>query len=211
MMVLSLGDVQNGFAYLAANPQYLLRCILNAAKLRVGVPLEAVHWLLEKVAKGKLPRDMRLAATTPPALDVSATVPAMGAKLAVTAQITVEQILLGVGSLRVQLRVRELGIRPQGESPMAQMLAMMDLSKPGDLLNFMPVRPPVILDAQGDMFVLDLMKLPKLARNPLSARIVSALSEVLAIRELSTEDGLVVLGFRPMPLGILAAIGHLKD
>jgi hypothetical protein len=93
---------------------------------------------------------------------------------------------------------------------MAGMIAMMDLSKPGDLLNFMPVRPPLILDAQGDLFVLDLMKLPKLARNPMARRIVAALSEVLAIRELGTEGDLLVVGFRAMPLGIVTALSHLR-
>ncbi len=209
MTVLSLSDVQSGFAYLLSHPEFLLRCVINAARLRLGVPLDAVNWLLHKVAAGKLPPDLMLTAE-PPGIRVSATLEVMGTRLGLAATLTVEQVLFSLGSIRVELRVRDLSIKPQGDSPMVQMLSMMDLSKPGDLLSFMPMRPPMILDAQGDLFVLDLMKLPKLARNELAQRIVAALSEVLAIREFATEDDLLVIGLRAMPLGLMSALGHLR-
>lgn len=210
MTVLSLSEIQTGLAYLAAHPEYLLRCVVNAARMRVGIPLDAVAWLLGKAARGKLPPDLSLSAQ-PPGIHVSATVEAMGTRMALSATLTVEQILFSLSSVRVELRVRDLTIKPEGDSPMVQMLSMMDLSKPGDLLNFMPMRPPMILDAQGDLFVLDLMKLPKLAKNELAKRVVAALSEVVAIREFGTEDDLLVVGLRAMPLGLLAALGHLRS
>jgi hypothetical protein len=107
--------------------------------------------------------------------------------------------------------VSELAIKPPADSPIAGMLAMMDLTKPGDLLSFMPTKPPLILSAQGDLFVLDLLKLPKLANNPLARRIIAALSEVTAVKELCTEGDLLVLGLRAIPLGFMAAVGHLRD
>ncbi len=208
--MITLDDVQSGFSYLMENPTFLLRSALNAARMRLGVPLDAVLWLLGKVARGKLPQDLKLEAV-PPGLRVSATADVMGTPMFVSALITVEQVLLGVDSLRVSLRVRELAIKPPADSPLAGMIAMMDLSKPGDLLGFMPTRPPLILSAQGDLFVLDLLKLPKLAKNPLARRIIAALSEVTAVKELATEGDLLVLGLRAIPLGFMAAIGHLRD
>lgn len=210
MTVLTLSDLQNGIAYLASHPEYLLQCVVNAARLRFGIPLEGLHWLLDKLARGRLPQDLELSAE-PPGLRVSATADVMGAKLAIAATITVESVLLSAESIRLQVRVRDLKIKPPADSPIAAMISMMDLSKPGDLLNFMPMRPPIVLDAEGDLFVLDLMKLPKLARNPLARRIVAAASEILAIRELGTEQELLVVGFRAMPLGFLAALGHLRQ
>lgn len=210
MTVLSLSDVQSGFAYLLSHPEFLLRSLINAARMRLGVPMDAVNWLLHKVAAGKLPSDLMLTAE-PPGIRVSATLEVMGTRLGLAATLTVEQVLFSLGSIRVELRVRDLSIKPQGDSPMVQMLSMMDLSKPGDLLNFMPMRPPMILDAQGDLFVLDLMKLPKLARNEMAQRIVAAMSEVLAIREFATEDDLLVIGLRAMPLGLMSAISHLRS
>jgi len=197
-------------AYLASHPEYLLRCVINAARMRVGVPLSAVNWLAHRFGGSKLPPDLTLTAE-PPGIRVSATVEVMGTRMGLAATLTIEQILFSLGSVRVELRVRDLSIKPEGDSPMVQMLAMMDLSKPGDLLSFMPMRPAMILDAQGDLFILDLMKLPRLARNELAQRIVAALSEVIAVREFGTEDDLLVIGLRAMPLGLVAALSHLRS
>ena len=135
----------------------------------------------------------------------------MGAGLQISAVIYVDQVTLAMESVRIHLRVRDLSIKPPAGSPIGSMLSMMDLSKPGDLLGFMPVRPALIVDAHGDEFVLELMKLPKLASNPMAHKIVAALSEVLASKELVTEDDLLVLGFKAMPLGLLNALGHLRS
>lgn len=196
MKVISLADLQQGFSYLVSNPSFLLRSIVNVTRMRFGVPMDAVQWLLGKVARGKLPKDLQLAAVAP-GLRASATVNVMGAAMfAVSAVVSVEQVQLASDSARVSVRLRDLQIKPPADSPIAGMLAMMDLSKPGDMLGFMPMKPPMILSASGDLFVLELMKLPKLANNPRAAKIVAALSEILVVRELQTEDDLLVLGLR---------------
>lgn len=210
MTVLSLSDLQHGFAYLLAHPEFLLRSVMNAARMRFGIPLDGLVWLLDKVARGKLPEDLALT-PIPPGLRVAANVDVMGTSMSLAAVLTVDSVMLSAESIRVQLRVRDLSIKAPATSPMAGMLAMMDLSKPGDLLSFLPMKPAMILDAQGDLFVLDLMKLPKLAKNPLARKIIAAISEVLAVKELRTEDDLLVVGLRAMPLGIMAAVGHLRS
>ena len=222
--MITLDDLQRGFSYLASNPTYLLRSAVNAARMRLGIPLDGVKWLLGKAARGKLPPDLQLEAV-PPGLRISATANVMGAAMFVSGLLTVEQVVLGVDSLRVSLRVRELAIKPPPESPIASMLGMMDLTKPGDLLGFMPMKPAMIVSAHGDLFVLDLLTLPKLAKNPLARRIVAAMSEVLSVKEpthatvlrllsvkeLGTEGDLLVLGLGASPLGFMAAIGHLRE
>jgi hypothetical protein len=210
MTVLSLRDLQNGIAYLVSHPEFLLRCVVNAARMRVGLPIDGLRWLLDKASRGRLPEELQLL-PVPPGLHVATNVDVMGTNMAIAATIAVESVLLSAESIRLQVRVRDLSIRPPENSPMAGMIAMMDLSKPGDLLSFMPMRPAIVLDAQGDLFVLDLMKLPKLAKNPLARRVVAAASEVVAIREFATEEDLLVIGFRAMPLGLFAALGHLRN
>ena len=62
----------------------------------------------------------------------------MGAHLMfVSAVISVEQVVLGVDSLRVSVRVREAGHKPPRTAPSARMLGMMDLTKPGDLFGLL--------------------------------------------------------------------------
>lgn len=207
--MITLDDLQNGFSYLRSNPHFILRAALNAARLRFGVPMDGVRWLIDKLARKKLPKDLRIEAV-PPGLLVSATAEVMGTPIFVSAVISVEDVTLAADSIRTKVRVRELVVQPPEGSPVASMVMMMDLSKPGDLLAFLPMKPPMILSAQGDLFVLELMKLPKLANNPRARSIVAALSEILAVRELQTEDDLLVIGLRAMPKGLLAALAHLR-
>jgi hypothetical protein len=209
MKVITLQEIQQAFAYLVSKPDYLLRSAVNATKLRFGLPMDAVTWLLGRLSRGKLPEDLSLVAM-PPGVRFAATFNVMGTALFVSAVVSVETVQLSSDNIRVSLRVRELAVKPPPDSPMTAMLMMMDLSKPGDMLAFLPFRPSVILSAQGDEFVLDLMQLPKLKHNPLAQRIVAAVSEILTIRELGTEDDMLVIGLRATPSGIVSALGHLR-
>ncbi len=207
--MITLQEIQQAFAYLVSKPDYLLRSAVNATKLRFGLPMDAVTWLLGRLSRGKLPEDLSLVAM-PPGVRFAATFNVMGTALFVSAVVSVETVQLSSDNIRVSLRVRELAVKPPPDSPMTAMLMMMDLSKPGDMLAFLPFRPSVILSAQGDEFVLDLMQLPKLKHNPLAQRIVAAVSEILTIRELGTEDDMLVIGLRATPSGIVSALGHLR-
>ncbi|MFO0573266.1 MAG: hypothetical protein U1A78_04640 [Polyangia bacterium] len=209
MNVITIADLQNGLQYLRSNPHFLLRAALNAARLRFGAPMDAVRWLIGRLAGRKLPQDFQIEAM-PPGLRVSATAEVMGTPIFVSAVITVEDVTLATDSARVRLRVTDLAVKPPDGSPVAQMVMMMDLGKPGDLLGFLPMKPPMIVSAQGDQFVLDLLQLPKLARNARAKAIVAAVSEILAVRELLTEDDLLVVGLKAMPRNLLAALGHLR-
>ncbi|HMY57118.1 MAG TPA: hypothetical protein PKI49_00985 [Pseudomonadota bacterium] len=209
MKVITLQEIQQAFAYLVSKPDYLLRSAVNATRFRFGLPMDAVTWLLGKLSRGKLPEDLSLVAV-PPGVRFSATFNVMGTALFVSAVVSVDGVQLSAESIRVNLRIRELQVKPPADSPMAAMLMMMDLSKPGDMLAFLPFRPQVILSAAGDEFVLDLIQLPKLKTNAMAKRVVAAVSEILTIREFATEDDMLVIGLRAMPSGIVSALGHLR-
>lgn len=207
--MITLQEIQQAFAYLVSKPDYLLRSAVNATRFRFGLPMDAVTWLLGKLSRGKLPEDLSLVAV-PPGVRFSATFNVMGTALFVSAVVSVDGVQLSAESIRVNLRIRELQVKPPADSPMAAMLMMMDLSKPGDMLAFLPFRPQVILSAAGDEFVLDLIQLPKLKTNAMAKRVVAAVSEILTIREFATEDDMLVIGLRAMPSGIVSALGHLR-
>ncbi len=209
MKVIPLQEVQQALAYLVSKPDYLLRCAVNATKLRFGVPMDAVTWLLAKLAKGKLPADLSLL-PVPPGVALQATFQVMGTAIFVSAVITVETVRLSPESVVVTVRVADLQVVPPADSPMTAMLMMMDLRKPGDMLSFLPFRPSMVLSAAGDEFVLDLLQLSKLRENTLARRLVAALSEVLAVREFATEDDLLVVGFSVQPTGLVAAFNRLR-
>lgn len=209
--VLGIDALRDGFSYVVSNPAILVKTAMNAAKLRLGLPQEALRWLVEHLVRGpRAPQDIDLQ-MDPPALQVGATVDVMGTRLRVSAALRVEDVRYLDGQLRLALRVGGLKVDAPKDSPAAQMLVMMDLRKPGNLMMFMPTRPKALLEARDDLFVLDLLQLGKLRGNALAANVIGAVSEVLGIREVVTEEGMLVVGLHANPLGLPAAIARLRQ
>ena len=84
----------------------------------------------------------------------------------------------------------DLEVLEGGDSPVAGLIksGALDLSKPGNLLAFLPNRPPMIVDAQDDRVVIDLLKVPKLAGNPMVQKALAVLTPVLSLRSIRTKD-----------------------
>lgn len=208
--VIALGALQDGFLYLVNHPSFLLRAVLHAAQLRIGIPLDALRWLAERLLTGpKAPRDVTLQAA-PPALGVAMSVCIMDTPLRISFELHVEELRAQEPHLLLTLRVRELAIQAPPGSPAAQMISAMDLSKPGNLMAFMPRRPSFLVEARDDRFVLDLMKLPMLAQHKALQRALFALAEVISVREVRTEGELLLVALRATPLGVPAALARIR-
>src|SRR5262249_58887803 len=100
-----------------------------------------------------------------------------------------EETKTGHDELQVVIRVANLSLKAIGppDSPMANLFKAMDLSKPAALLNFLPHRSPAIVEAKDDRFVLDLLKVPKIASNPVVRRLLEIVTPVLSIGDVRTE------------------------
>lgn len=208
--VIGIEALQDGFSYLLANPVFLVRAAVNAARLRLGIPLDALRWLIARLAQGpKVPKDIELRPIAP-GLHVAGSLNMMGTPLRVSATLhfdsaraTSDQVLLGV-------RVRDLAVKAPAESPVTQMVGALDLSKPGNLMMFLPRRPAALVEARDDLFVFDLLKVGKFASNTRLRRGLLALSEILVVRDLSVEDELLVLSLRALPMGLPAALSRVR-
>ena len=62
----------------------------------------------------------------------------------------------------------------------------------------------------GDRIVLDLMKVPKLARDPRVRKVLSIISPVLGIRAIETDRDHLYVKLRATPAGLPEAIGKLR-
>ena len=145
--------------YLKRNPDELLTAATNAAKLRFGVPTAALRWLADQASNApKAPQDIELA-TSNDSLRVSAAIDAMGTPIRASASIRIDEIRLNTDELRVSIRLADIKLMLLGESdtPLALLIksGALDLSRPGNLLKYLPKRPPVIVEADGDRVVLD--------------------------------------------------------
>jgi hypothetical protein len=201
-----------GAGYLRRNPKEILSVARGAAGLRLVVPLDALRWLVDKMPSKKGPKDVVIG-TAPPALSIGATSAIMGNSFRATSNIKIEDIQASTNELTVTLRVNGLKLEALGtqDSPMANLFKAMDLSKPANLLNMMPGgRPPALIDASGDRFVIDLLKVPKIASNPLVRRMLEIVTPLVQIGEVRTEDDRLIVSLRIRSGGLTQALAAFR-
>ena len=200
--------------YLRRNPDELVRATLNAGRLRFGVPIAALRWLAGQAKGKKAPKDIELG-SAPPALRLSATVNAMGTELRAGGQVRIDEVEITAESIRIGLRIHEVRLKvlDDSESPVATLVksGALDLSKPGNLVKFIPKRPAAIVDAHDDRIVLDLLKVPSLAENKRLRRALQIISPLIGIRAIETDGDHLYVALRATPQGLRSAIVALRE
>jgi hypothetical protein len=191
--------------YVRKNPDEVVRAAVNAATLRFGVPIAALRFLAAQATGRKAPKDIEIGAS-PPALRLAATVDAMGTAVRASASIRIDEISITEDSIRVGIRLNDVKLSLVGESdaPIATLIksGALDLSKPGNLVRHIPKRPAMIVEAGGDRVVLDLFKIPNIAKNERVRRILSVVTPVLGIRAIETDKDHLYVAFRASPAGL---------
>lgn len=200
--------------YVRRNPDELVKAVINAAGLRFGVPLAALRYLSSqaKLPK-KAPQDIDIG-SSPPALRISLSVDAMGTPVRATAAIKIDEIDLSPGAMRIGVRLSEVKLALLGESdaPVATLIksGALDLSKPGNLVKFLPKRPPAIVEADGDRIVVDLMMVPAIAGNTLLRRALAIVTPVVNVRAIETDRDHIYIALRASPRGLPRALAALR-
>lgn len=201
-------------SYLKENPDEIVAALRNVALLKIGVPVSGLRWLSSNAKLGKKgPRDIEIDAS-PPALRLAASVEAMGTPVRVSAAIRVDDVRVQADQVLVTLCVRDLDLKLQGESetPVAMLIksGALDLSKPGNFIKYLPKKPPFLIEADGDRIVLDLLKVPKLAKNPVLRRALAVVTPVVGVRAIETEDRKLFVAFRATPAGLRDSLRALR-
>ncbi len=213
-MAFPIAALRAGFDYFKRNPGEILHAARNAAGFRVTLPLDALRWLVANAPPSKkAPKDVVIG-QKPPAMTIGATVDLMGTPVRARAAIKIDELVLGPDELRIAVRLSDVGMEVLGESqsPVAALLksGALDLSRPGNLANFMPKRPPALIEAKDDRLVVDLIKVPKIAENPRLRKILSVITPVLVIRDIRTEDDHIVVSWRPRLGGLGSSLAALR-
>lgn len=201
--------------YLRDHPEELLRALRGLLGLRMGVPLDALRYLARELAGGKkAPKDVVLE-PAPPGLRAQLTVDAMGTPLRVSVVITVDEVRVAVDKIELVLRVSDLSLKVLDDaatSPVAALIksGALDLSKPGNLVGFMPKRPAMLVDAKDDKVTLDLLKMPKIAENPRVRKILAVVTPVLEVRSIRTRDDHLDMHLRASIAGVPEAISAAR-
>jgi hypothetical protein len=201
--------------YVRDNPEVLVKAAIDAATLRFGIPVAALRWAASQGKGGKkAPKDVQID-TSPPALRLAATVDAMGTPVRASAAIRIDEVTIAANSVRIGVRLNDVKLALMGESdaPIATLIksGALDLSKPGNLIKFIPKRPPMIVEAEGDRVVVDLLLVPQLAGNGTFRRVLSIVAPILGIRAIETDRDNLYVALRATPSGIREAIVAFRD
>ncbi|MDP9033996.1 MAG: hypothetical protein M3O50_04260 [Myxococcota bacterium] len=200
--------------YVRKNPEELVRAAMNAASLRFGVPIAALRWLSSQAKPSKkAPRDIELG-SSPPAMRVSVSVDAMGTPIRASGAVRIDDIDLSPTAMRIGIRLTDVKLALLGESETAVATLIksgaLDLSKPGNLLKFLPRRPPAIVEADGDRLVIDLMKIPAVGSNGALRRALAIVTPIFTVRAVETDGDHVYVALRASPRGLPQAFAALR-
>jgi hypothetical protein len=199
--------------YVRAHPRVLVKAASDAVNLRFGIPIDVLRWGAAQLgSNAKAPKDLDLG-TSPPGLRIGATVDALGTPIRASGLVRFDEVVVSRSSIRLGIRLNDLKLMLTGESdsPLAILIksGMLDLSKLSNVLRVLPKRLPVLVEAEGDRVVVDLLGIPSLANNARLRRALSVLTPVLAIRAIETEDDYLYVSLSATPGGIREALAAL--
>ncbi len=200
-------------SYLKTHPEELMRALRSAMALRVGIPLDAFRYFARELLSGKkAPRDLVIDAA-PPGLLIGATFRVMGSDLRARVTVFLEGIDVSPSAILLTTRIADLELEVlSGDSPIAGLLksGALDLSKPGNLLAFLPNRPPFVVDAKDDRIVVDVMKADKLASRTGLRRALAVLTPVLNVASIRTRDDHLDVQLRASPENLAQAVAAAR-
>jgi hypothetical protein len=201
-------------AYLRAHPEELMRVVKNAVGLRFGVPMAALRWALGRQKGPRAPTDLEISAVRP-GIRVAGSFEVMGTPLRGSAEIFVEDVRMSGDELRLDIRLKNLQLKVIGdhiESPLAALLrsGALDLSKPGNLLAFMPKRPAMLVSAKDDRLSLDLMRHPKFAADARLRKLLAMVVPFVAVRAVEAENDHLDFTLRAFPEGVAGAVVSVR-
>jgi hypothetical protein len=201
--------------FVIKNPAAMFNIARHALGMKVAIPLDALRWFISNTPPGrKAPQDVTVIAR-PPAINIGASVDLMGTPVRASASIRIEELQVAPEQLRVKVRLSNVDLKLLGEAftPVAGLIksGALDLSKPGNLAKFMPKRPDVLVEAQDDYIVLDLMKNPKIRQNDRVRRVLETLTPVVNVTSIETDGDMLLIGLRATPLGFPRALNAARQ
>jgi hypothetical protein len=205
--------VQALTGYLRKHPEELLRQAKNAASLKFGLPLSALRWVIREIGGSSVPDDLELIAKNP-GIFASASMELMETSLRASATVIVDSVDFRTDALLVEIRLNDIELKVLDENagtPIAALLqsGSLDLSRPGDLLSYLPKRPEVIVATEGNRLTLDLMKHPQLSRER-AKKLVALLVPLVAVDAIRTDGEHLDVSFAALPFGAGQAFDEWK-
>jgi hypothetical protein len=202
-------------AYLREHPEELLRVAKNLIAFRFGVPLAALRWLAAQPRR-KGPSDVEIEAV-PPGVRVLANVDLMGTPIRAGATLYIEGVVVNDSHFSVEIRLSDVTLTlldDTSQTPVAALLksGALDLSRPGNLVAYMPKRPAMLVEARDDRIVLDLLRHPRLAKSRRLRKLAALLEPLISVSAVGTDyQEHLHVELRPLPRGLRDAAKAVRE
>lgn len=214
-MALPIGAaLRSAGRFMAKNPTTVIGMARHALGMRIAIPLDSVRWFIANTPPSKkAPQDVTVM-TRPPAVVVGATIDLMGTSVRASAAIKIDQIDIAPEQVKVKVRLSNVDLKVLGDAatPVAALIksGALDLSKPGNLLKFAPKKPDVLVEANDDVMVIDIMRNPAVRQNAKVRRVLEALTPVVNVVGIATDGDFLTLQLRATPLGFPRALNAAR-
>ncbi|HSN83979.1 MAG TPA: hypothetical protein VLS88_15465 [Polyangiales bacterium] len=183
------------------DPVRALRFVVDALRGRLSVSLALIRGRLalfsDKVA-------LEVEAVSP-GLRVRGEALALGAPIAFSARIDVDGVHVDGPrrTVRIRLSEVELSTPPDAPGPLADAVrkGMIDTDNPATLIGNMMPSPDFIVEARGRDIVVDLMRIPAIARDPRLRSALALASSYLGVTGIFVADDAIVLQLGALPGG----------
>jgi len=186
-------------------PAQALRLVTQALRGRIAIPLSAVRDRLASLSD-KVELDV---AEAPPGLRVRGRAHALGAPIAFSARIEAEGIEVQAERRTVRIRLSEVALATDEDAPgpLAEAIrtGMIDTANPATLIGNMISLPDMVVAAEGQDVVIDLMRAPAINRDPMLRAAFAAATSYLCVAGIQVADDAIELKFGILPAGIREA------
>lgn len=195
--------------FLQDHPHEIYRILRSILGLRVGIPMAAFRWLSEQAEKSGRVKRLSIAAR-PPGIHVQADLDLMDTPVRASTVIYFERVSLSAEEMTLVLRLEEVSLTLTAEShtTVAALIKSkaLDLSSPGTLARYLPTRPSVLVESDGNRLTLDLMRDPKIGQNPNVRNFMGLLTSFVTIHGVETDPDHLDMVLRAFPRGIVEAV-----
>ena len=183
------------------DPGQAARLVMQALGGRISIPLSAVRDRLIGISE-KVEIDI---AEAPPGLRVRGQAHALGAPIAFSTRIEAKGVDVQGERRTVRIRLSEVALATDDDAPgpLADAIrnGMIDTANPATLIGNMISLPDMIVEAEGQDIVVDLMKVPVIARDETLRAAVAAATSYLCVTGIEVADDSILLKIGVFPGG----------
>jgi hypothetical protein len=186
-------------------PAGALRLLMQTLGGRISIPLSRIRARIARLSE-KITLEIDAES---PGLRIRGEAHALGAPIGFAARIDAQGVYVDGEhrTIRIRLSDVELSTREDAPGPLAEAIrtGMIDTDNPGTLIGNMISLPEMIVSAEGQDVVIDLMKIPAIQRDERLQAALAAATSYLCVTDIQISGDAVELQLGLLPGGVREA------